>query len=227
MLAAGRDMCRALSADPAGVPHAGINECTYGTSAAVAAAGELLQQEGQVLQQGQEEQQGQQQEQQPPQRQQWQQTPVVGMLKLTREKGSELFLALAAHLPHLRFKAVCADPQLLQQVAQTGCSNVQLVQPVGKLCWGLLPSYGKSCSEAKVAVKQLWHNHVVYIVWVTSCSACLWATCHAIRPYRQCGLSIVRLLLTMAPNRKPSWQSSVGTCVQSSVCVATHTPFLL
>jgi hypothetical protein len=55
------------------------------------------------------------------------------MLKLTREKGAELFLALAANFPGLQFRAVCADPWTQQQVAQAGLTNVQLVGPQGAL----------------------------------------------------------------------------------------------
>jgi hypothetical protein len=66
----------------------------------------------------------------------WQQAPVVGVLKLTQEKGSELLLALAASLLQLQFKAVCADPWVKQEVASRqqagGLSNLQLVPPTGE-----------------------------------------------------------------------------------------------
>lgn len=126
--AAGTGMCKTAPAETTCVPQAGADD----RDAPAAAAGEWLQQQRQAMQEGHEQQQRQQQ----PQGQQWQQTPVIGMLKLTREKGSELFLALAEHLPQLHFKAVCAEPQLLQELAHAGCSNVQLVHPVGKVCWG-------------------------------------------------------------------------------------------
>lgn len=75
---------------------------------------------------------------QQPQMQQdgWHQVPAVGVLKLTREKGSDLLLALAGRLPQLQFKAVCADPWVRQEVAsrqQAGhLSNLQLVPPTGE-----------------------------------------------------------------------------------------------
>lgn len=75
---------------------------------------------------------------QQPQMQQhgWHQVPVVGVLKLTREKGSDLLLALAGRLPQLQFKAVCADPGVRQEVASRqqagGLSNLQLVPPTGE-----------------------------------------------------------------------------------------------
>jgi glycosyltransferase involved in cell wall biosynthesis len=45
-------------------------------------------------------------------------TPVIGMLKLTPEKGAALFLALARQLPQYKFVAVTADQALLQQQKQ-------------------------------------------------------------------------------------------------------------
>lgn len=71
----------------------------------------------------------------PQQQPQWQQPPVVGMLKMTREKGSALFLALARQLPALQFLAVCADPSVQQEVSHSaGLGNVQLLDPAGE--WG-------------------------------------------------------------------------------------------
>jgi hypothetical protein len=64
-----------------------------------------------------------------PQQQQWLQPPVTGMLKLSREKGSELFFALAAQLPHFHFLAVAADDSMQQAIADAGLQNVQLLQP--------------------------------------------------------------------------------------------------
>jgi hypothetical protein len=92
------------------------------------------QQEEESCQQPPPPQQQQQQEQgvvhrSPP----WQQAPVVGMLKLTKEKGSDLFVALASHLPQLQFVAVCADPDAKQQVSQAGLRNAKLVPPAGQL----------------------------------------------------------------------------------------------
>jgi hypothetical protein len=69
------------------------------------------------------------QQQQQQQQQQWQQPPVIGMLKLSREKGSDLFFALAAALPQLQFVAVAADDAMQQAVAAAGLSNMQLLQP--------------------------------------------------------------------------------------------------
>ncbi len=46
-----------------------------------------------------------------------------------REKGSDLLFALARRLPHLRFLAVTADPQLRQQAAALGPPNVSLLPP--------------------------------------------------------------------------------------------------
>jgi hypothetical protein len=72
----------------------------------------------------------------------WQHVPVIGMLKLTREKGSELFLALAAHMPALQFRAVCAEPGVRQQAASAGLTNMQLVPPAGELCCGFVCMLG-------------------------------------------------------------------------------------
>jgi hypothetical protein len=45
-------------------------------------------------------------------------------------------LALAAHMPALQLRAVCADPDVRQQAASAGLTNVQLVPPAGELrCW--------------------------------------------------------------------------------------------
>jgi hypothetical protein len=74
-----------------------------------------------------------QQQQHHPQQQQ-QHASVVGVLKLTREKGAELFLALAANLPGLQFRAVCADLWVQQRVSQAGLTNLQLVEPQGAFC---------------------------------------------------------------------------------------------
>ncbi|GBF98058.1 hypothetical protein Rsub_10286 [Raphidocelis subcapitata] len=65
--------------------------------------------------------------------------PPVMMLKLTREKGSDVFFALARALPSLRFVAVTADPQLSAQAAALGPPNVALLPPqpdVGALLAG-------------------------------------------------------------------------------------------
>ncbi|WIA28162.1 hypothetical protein OEZ86_010730 [Tetradesmus obliquus] len=50
------------------------------------------------------------------------------MLKLSRDKGSDLFFALAAQQPHLRFLAVAADDAMQRAAAAAG--NVQLLQPL-------------------------------------------------------------------------------------------------
>jgi glycosyltransferase involved in cell wall biosynthesis len=71
----------------------------------------------------------QQQAKEPQQQQQWQQPPVIGMLKLSHDKGSDLFLALAAQLPHLQFLAVAADDAMQRTAAAAGLANVQLLQP--------------------------------------------------------------------------------------------------
>lgn len=57
-------------------------------------------------------------------------TPTIGCLKLTPEKGSAIFLALAHALPQLQFLAVCGDPSM-QAAAAAGQfpPNLQLVPP--------------------------------------------------------------------------------------------------
>ena len=57
-----------------------------------------------------------------------QRRPVIGMLKLTPEKGAALFLALAAQLPLYKFVAVTADQVLLQQQQQQRRHESQLNQ---------------------------------------------------------------------------------------------------
>jgi hypothetical protein len=69
------------------------------------------------------------QQQQQEYQQQWQQQPVVGMLKLSHDKGSELFFALAEQLPHLQFVAVAADTAMQHAAIAAGLRNVQLLQP--------------------------------------------------------------------------------------------------
>jgi hypothetical protein len=54
--------------------------------------------------------------------------PVIGCLKLTPEKGGQLFLSLAQQLPELQFLAVCTDQQLLHTAARL--PNVRMVPPV-------------------------------------------------------------------------------------------------
>eukprot|EP00775_Hariotina_reticulata_P003429 gene3429-3701_t len=54
---------------------------------------------------------------------------VVTMLKLTVEKGSDIFLALANQLPNIHFRAVCADAQLQRRVAAAKLANVTLLPP--------------------------------------------------------------------------------------------------
>lgn len=54
-------------------------------------------------------------------------TPVIGCLKLSPEKGGNLFLSLAKVLPQLHFLAVCADPAL--QAAAAQLPNVKIIPP--------------------------------------------------------------------------------------------------
>jgi len=64
------------------------------------------------------------------------------MLKLTYEKGSNIFMSLAAQLPN-RFcsaKAVCADAQLRQRVAAAKLANVTLVPPAADVSEVLVDS---------------------------------------------------------------------------------------
>jgi glycosyltransferase involved in cell wall biosynthesis len=46
-----------------------------------------------------------------------------------REKGSDLFFALARRLPHFRFLAVTSDDQIAAQVSVLGPHNVQIAPP--------------------------------------------------------------------------------------------------
>jgi hypothetical protein len=78
-------------------------------------------------QQGGCKQQPKQQHQQ--QQWQWHQPPVIGMLKLSREKGSDIFFTLAAQLPDFHFLAVAADDSMQKTVQAAGLQNVQLLQP--------------------------------------------------------------------------------------------------
>jgi hypothetical protein len=73
-------------------------------------------------------------------------TPVVGMLKLTREKGADVLLALCRRLPHLQFVAVAADcAGLQQQVAAAGLQNIRLLEPVGECGSAQLVCGGAAC----------------------------------------------------------------------------------
>lgn len=63
------------------------------------------------------------------QQQPQQQRPVVGCLKLTPEKGGQLFLSLAQQMPHLNFLAAATDPGLQQQAAALALNNLKLIPP--------------------------------------------------------------------------------------------------
>lgn len=67
--------------------------------------------------------------------QQQQHVPVVGMLKLAAEKGSDLLFQLAAQLPHLQFVAVCAEPSVQQAADKAGLTNLRLIAPAGEAAW--------------------------------------------------------------------------------------------
>jgi hypothetical protein len=68
----------------------------------------------------------------------WQLPPVVTMLKLTYEKGSDIFLSLATQLPDIQFRAVCADVQSQQCVAAAKLANVKLVPPAAAVSEALV-----------------------------------------------------------------------------------------
>eukprot|EP00877_Chromochloris_zofingiensis_P007912 jgi/Chrzof1/3374/Cz12g23030.t1 len=58
-------------------------------------------------------------------------TPVVGMLKLTHEKGARIFFDMAKRMSHVKFLAVSADPDASQVAALI--PNMQTVPPTAAL----------------------------------------------------------------------------------------------
>lgn len=58
------------------------------------------------------------------------QRPVVGMLKVTPEKGAAVLAALAARLTQFDFLGVCGDPGVTAALQRKALPNLQLVEPV-------------------------------------------------------------------------------------------------
>ena len=52
--------------------------------------------------------------------------PVVGVLKLSPEKGCSIVLSLARLLPCYSFLAVAGDPEVARQVQEAGLHNFEV-----------------------------------------------------------------------------------------------------